>query len=218
MLIELEPFRKLVKLVSTRSSEALLRPALVSALRSALVEAAEFAYGAKANTTNSLSLAEVPHYTLVELGLLENLTIDATRWFEKTLALQDAVKPFEDPVLRVSEMEKRLNNIGSEMSKLRKKKAPRKKLNLPKKKVKATVVSSADEAEATVPVAPEEATPEEVVAEDPLKPSVESEQAETPEPVENVPEQELPVIEPVVPVEAEPEVETPKAERTKDEL
>lgn len=133
--------RRLVKGVSSRSSEALLRPALIESFRAGLIEMAEFVTAARANTTASLAIPEPPHYTLVELEAFANMTMEATEWFESTLLAQDAIKVHENPVLKVAELERRFKVIESEYSRLLKKKAPRKRVPMKAKaKAKAKLV------------------------------------------------------------------------------
>jgi hypoxia up-regulated 1 len=137
----------LVKGVSSRSTEARLRPALISSLQSLLIESTLFTTSAHANTTLALAALPpaAPHYTLSEISYLSNLTSEASKWFENSVAEQEKTKVYEDPVLKVTEMEKRMKSVGSELERLKKKKAPRVRVPLKSKKVVKKVVEGEED-------------------------------------------------------------------------
>lgn len=140
-------YRKLVKLVTARATEALSRPSLLSSLQSILTSATTFHTSATHNDT----LTELKKYTVSELDSLKTLVSEAKEWVEGAIKKQDALKKWENPVLLAKDLEKRIKDVGKEVEKLRKKKAPRKS----KSKESTTATASSESAK------PEETAKEE---------------------------------------------------------
>nr|CRX79209.1 hypothetical protein ls5931a1_00047 [Leucosporidium scottii] len=113
---------KLVKLVTARATEALSRPSLLTSLHDLLHLATTFHTSATHNDT----LTELKKYTTSELDSLKTLVSEAKEWVEGAVKKQEGLKKWEDPVLLVKDLEKRIKDVGKEVEKLRKKKAPRK--------------------------------------------------------------------------------------------
>lgn len=132
--------RKLVKHVLTRSTEATARPSLISQLRDVITSSTSFHSSAVANN----SIADtVQRFTTDELSNLTKLVSDAATWLEDTIKKQDKLKGHQDPVLRVSDLEKKIKDVENEVKKLAKKKIPR------AKKVKATSASEQEKEKET---------------------------------------------------------------------
>ncbi|GAA5840368.1 hypothetical protein JCM5353_002503, partial [Sporobolomyces roseus] len=131
---------KLVKHVLTRSTEATARPSLISQLRDVITSSTSFHSSAVANN----SIADtVQRFTSDELSNLTKLVSDAATWLEDTIKKQDKLKGHQDPVLRVSDLEKKIKDVENEVKKLAKKKIPR------AKKVKATSASEQEKEKET---------------------------------------------------------------------
>lgn len=137
------PNRKLVKHVTVRSAEAAQRPRAIDAFKVILGSSDAFAASARYNLS-TLAKDELPKYTEAELSALEKLSKDAREWFAGAVKKQEALKAWEDPVLKVAEMEKRARELDAEVSKLRKKKAPRKAKVASGKAAKATPVAASE--------------------------------------------------------------------------
>lgn len=118
--------RKLVKHVSTRSAEASQRPRVIDAFNVVLLAADAFVSSGVTNNTVAEKRNELPKYTMDELKALAKLGADAKEWLVATLKAQEALAKHEDPVLKVADLKRRAKEIDAEMTKLRKKKAPRK--------------------------------------------------------------------------------------------
>lgn len=74
---------------------------------------------------------------------MTKLISDAGTWLEDTIKKQAKLKGHEDPVLRVSDLEKKIKEVENEVKKLAKKKIPR------AKKVKATSPSEQEKEKET---------------------------------------------------------------------
>lgn len=118
--------RKLVKHVSTRSAEASQRPRVIDAFNVVLLAADAFVSSGVTNNTVAEKRNELPKYTMDELKALAKLGADAKEWLVATLKAQEALAKHEDPVLKVADLKRRAKEIDAEITKLRKKKAPRK--------------------------------------------------------------------------------------------
>ncbi|KAM0747743.1 actin-like ATPase domain-containing protein [Meredithblackwellia eburnea MCA 4105] len=117
---------KLVKHVVVRSAEAGQRPKAIDAFRIVLASADTFAASAKVNNTAAEAAKEIPKYTQAEIDGLVKMATETRDWFNAVVKKQEGLKPYEDPVLKVSELEKKARDIDTELTKLRKKKTPRK--------------------------------------------------------------------------------------------
>lgn len=148
--------RKLVKHVSVRSTEATQRPDAIVAFLTTLSSARDFVTSATANATIAESLKETPRFTTLEIESLSTLVANASEWLEGKLKLQEGVKAHEDAVLRVSDIEKKVKEVESELAKLARKKAPR-KAKIPKK---AKAVKVEEEPVVEEPIPEKESAPE----------------------------------------------------------
>lgn len=133
------PLRKLVKQINTRSIEATQRPPAIDSLRKTLTTSSTFLASSQANNTLSLAAGDLPRFTDAELESLDTLIKTNREWLDDLVEKQNAVKGFEDPVLRVAELQKREKELDVVVDKLRKKKAPRKPKVVKSKKVAEVV-------------------------------------------------------------------------------
>ncbi|BGP19879.1 hypothetical protein JCM10213_008647 [Rhodosporidiobolus nylandii] len=122
---------KLVKHITSRSTEALKRPEFVALLRDAFTTSTSFLSSARENFTLAEAAKEVQRFTSDELDKLEKLVTSTREWLDDALKKQDKVKAYEDPVLRVAEIERKLKDVEGEVRKLERKKAPRRKKVVP---------------------------------------------------------------------------------------
>lgn len=79
-----------------------------------------------ASATHNDTLTELKKYTSTELDALKSLVSDAQTWVEGAVKKQEALKKWEDPVLLGRDLERRIKEVGREVEKLAKRKAPRK--------------------------------------------------------------------------------------------
>lgn len=183
--------RKLIKLVSSRVTEANQRASIVYAFTELLTTATNFLTSAQANTTSALASSKTPKYTQLELDTFSKQLESDRLWFTETSKRQEGLKATDDAVLRVADADRKAKSLESEMGKLFRKKAPRK-----------SKVSS---------------KPKKKVAVEEEKEKVESKTEEIPEVEENKTEET--VVEPEVVIEEPIVVEEPVVvERAKDEL
>ncbi|KAM0786120.1 hypothetical protein ACM66B_006930 [Microbotryomycetes sp. NB124-2] len=133
---------KLVKLIQTRADEARARPSLVESLRDSLAQATQFHSSATHNDT----LTEFKRFTVAELDKLSKLVQDSSEWLNEFVKKQDGLKETDDPVLRVADLEKKIKEVGNEVRRLAKKKAPRK---VKSRETTTASTSSSDKAEET---------------------------------------------------------------------
>ncbi|KDE04159.1 hypothetical protein MVLG_05384 [Microbotryum lychnidis-dioicae p1A1 Lamole] len=113
---------KLVKLVSNRITEAKCRSASIESLKGTLASVATFVDAAKKND----SKAEVPKYTKEEMEGVSKMAKDAEEWLAGSKKKQDALKKWDDAVLKCAEMDRKVREIEIELTRLRRKKQPRK--------------------------------------------------------------------------------------------
>ncbi|SGY12690.1 BQ5605_C011g06581 [Microbotryum silenes-dioicae] len=113
---------KLVKLVSNRITEAKCRPASIESLKGTLASVDPFVDAAKKND----SKAEVPKYTKEEMEGVSKMAKDAEEWLAGSKKKQDALKKWDDAVLKCAEMDRKVREIEIELTRLRRKKQPRK--------------------------------------------------------------------------------------------
>ncbi|SCZ94651.1 BZ3500_MvSof-1268-A1-R1_Chr12-3g04022 [Microbotryum saponariae] len=113
---------KLVKLVSNRITEAKCRPASIESLKGTLASVAPFVDAAKKND----SKAEVPKYTKEEMEGISKMAKDAEEWLAGSKKKQDALKKWDDAVLKCADMDRKVREIEIELTRLRRKKQPRK--------------------------------------------------------------------------------------------
>lgn len=125
-----------------RSAEASQRPRVIDAFNVVLLAADTFVSSAVTNNTISEKRKEQAKYSIDELEALSKLGADAKEWFETTLKAQQALEKHEDPILKVVDLERRAKEIDAEMTRLRKKKVPR--------KPKASTASSSSSSSSTV--------------------------------------------------------------------
>ncbi|GAA5888399.1 hypothetical protein JCM6882_008607 [Rhodosporidiobolus microsporus] len=118
---------KLVKHISSRSTEALKRPEAITNLRDALTSSSTFLNSARTNHTAAAAADEPQRFTTDELDKLDKLISSTQQWLDESVKKQEKTKPYEDPVVRVAEIERKLKDLESETKKLEKKKAPRRK-------------------------------------------------------------------------------------------
>ncbi|GAA5862035.1 hypothetical protein JCM8547_001565 [Rhodosporidiobolus lusitaniae] len=118
---------KLVKHITSRSTEALKRPEAVSALRESLATATTFLTEARTNFTTNAASDTPQRFTMEELDKLVKLVSSTRDWLEDGLKKQEKVKPYEDAVIRVAEIERKYKDLQAEVTKLQKKKQPRRK-------------------------------------------------------------------------------------------
>ncbi|SCV73166.1 BQ2448_7091 [Microbotryum intermedium] len=113
---------KLVKLVSNRITEAKCRPASIESLKGTLASVAPFVDAAKKND----SKAEVPKYTKEEMEGVSKLAKDAEEWLSGLKKKQDGLEAWDDAVLKCTDMDRKVREIETELTRLRRKKQPRK--------------------------------------------------------------------------------------------
>ncbi|GAA5979281.1 hypothetical protein JCM11641_001981 [Rhodosporidiobolus odoratus] len=143
---------KLVKHITSRSTEALKRPEIVTNLRDLFASSASFLSSARSNFSIAAKAEEVQRFTVEELDKLDKLVSSSREWLEDALKKQGAVKAYEDPVVRVSEMERKVKDLETEVKKLERKKMPR------RKKVPVSSSSSSATASSSSTAAGEEPT------------------------------------------------------------
>ena len=116
----------MIKHVSTRIAEAAARPRAVESFQETLDSADAFILSARANDTAAEKAKAVPRFTPVELDTVSKSIKEATEWFTATMKKQSSLKPHQDPILKVADVERKAKDIEVEVAKLRKKKVPRK--------------------------------------------------------------------------------------------
>ncbi|GAA5827900.1 hypothetical protein JCM11251_007722 [Rhodosporidiobolus azoricus] len=118
---------KLVKHISSRSTEALKRPEAITNLRDALTSSSAFLSSARTNHTAAVAADDPLRFTADELDKLDKLISSTQQWLDDSVKKQEKTKPYEDAVFKVAEVERKLRDLESEVKKLEKKKAPRRK-------------------------------------------------------------------------------------------
>ncbi|GAA5930859.1 uncharacterized protein JCM15063_002480 [Sporobolomyces koalae] len=117
---------KLVKHILNRSIEATSRPALITRLREVISSSAVFHSTAISNQTATAADA-IKRFTSDELDNLTRLVSNTTSWLEDLVKKQDRLKGHEDPLLKTSDLEKKIKELENEVKRLAKKKIPRAK-------------------------------------------------------------------------------------------
>jgi hypoxia up-regulated 1 len=131
--------RKLVKHISSRSTEALKRPEALISLSSTLESA--FLTSARTNFTSTASTSAPQRFTSDELDKFEKLVNGVKEWVGEAQKKLEKAKAHEDPAVKVAEIERKTRDVEAELKKLEKKKMPR------RKKVVSSSSSSAKAAE-----------------------------------------------------------------------
>jgi hypoxia up-regulated 1 len=133
--------RKLVKHISSRSTEALKRPEALISLSSTLESASTFLTSARTNFTSNASTSAPQRFTSDELDKFEKLVNGVKEWVGEAQKKLEKAKAHEDPAVKVAEIERKTRDVEAELKKLEKKKMPR------RKKVVSSSSSSAKAAE-----------------------------------------------------------------------
>lgn len=116
-----------------------------------LLSAQLFERTARQNQTEAKAADEPLRHTDEDLEALGKLLTTEEKWFKELQSAQEALKPFEDPILRRSELERRARNIQAEQARLGRKKAPRRTSTaIPASSTEATA-SAAEPSESALP-------------------------------------------------------------------
>lgn len=111
--------------MTTRATEANIRPTLVSALQVVLQQAQTFYNSAIADMSAELSAGEIARHTQAELDHLQDLMKSSKEWLEAGLHKQKSLAQYVDPVLKKMDLEGKAKALTAEVEKLSKKKKPR---------------------------------------------------------------------------------------------
>lgn len=131
------PRRKLVKLITSRTTEALARPKALSEFALTLSQASTFLASARANETQYATDGLPARFTTEELDKFEKMFREKGIWVDEAKRKQDKIKEGHlDPAFRVQEVEKRAQEIDEERRRLERRKVPRRKKVLPTKSAK----------------------------------------------------------------------------------
>jgi len=112
--------------ISTRLDEARRRPEAIAKLEASIKKARGFATVIKAATTVTPD-DKPPHYTTEEIAELERIITEHADWLSEKQKLQDAKQIFDDPVLRIGEMDSKTRRLDDEVTKLTNKRPPTKR-------------------------------------------------------------------------------------------
>lgn len=118
--------RKLVKPIKVRVEEAKSRDEALSDFSIAIIKAQAFYISANANASEAIESGEPARHTPEEIDVLRKLLEDEQAWMKDLQAAQEKLKPFEDPILRRSELERRAKEVTAQVMKLARKPKPRK--------------------------------------------------------------------------------------------
>lgn len=147
-----EELKKLLDTPRVRVDEATRRPAASAALRATLDDGLQFVAEARANLTAALKAAQSSKYTMTELDSLQNQLEQDRKWLDDGERAQAARKTDENPVVRVSDMERRAKKLRDTLNRLRRRRiaktrAPKKETKEPKASESAS--QSASQSSAT---------------------------------------------------------------------
>ncbi|GAA6014558.1 hypothetical protein JCM10207_001644 [Rhodosporidiobolus poonsookiae] len=140
---------KVVKHISSRSTEALKRPEIVASLRDTLTSSTSFLASARSNFTANTASDAPQRFTADELDKLDKLVTSTREWLDDSLKKQDKVKPYEDPVVRVADIERKLRDLESEVRKLERKKQPKRRKVASSSSASASSTASTEEPQST---------------------------------------------------------------------
>lgn len=119
-----------------------------------LVQAQAFLISATEQAKKDAAANEPSKYTDAELKTLESSIEAAEKWLDEINKKQEVLKKNEDPVLRLTELERRRKDIASQVTLLQMKRPPKK----PKKTASASSGTSTAESESTPVTTPESST------------------------------------------------------------
>ncbi|KAK4701696.1 hypothetical protein P7C70_g4535, partial [Phenoliferia sp. Uapishka_3] len=108
------------------ASKASRRPQAVEALAVILASADVFASSAKLNSTIDEARGVPTKFTDAEIEGLVKLASDARNWLDENAQRQERLQAYEDPILRVADVERKSKEVENEVGRLRKKKVPKK--------------------------------------------------------------------------------------------
>lgn len=122
-------YRKMEQPISIRIAEAARRPLVYARSETSFQKALDWLVTMRAAATlpASASEDEQPRFTKEEVSTMEKILEEAQDFFKEKRKLQDAKKLWEDPVVKASELESKLRFLDSEVLRLDKKKAPRRR-------------------------------------------------------------------------------------------
>ena len=117
--------RQAASAVTTRISEAGGRTAAVTELRISMITAQAFLISASNQLQDDTAAGEPSKYTETELKTLETAISSNEKWLADLQKKQDGLKPNEDPVLRISELNRRKKELSTQLAVLQAKRPPR---------------------------------------------------------------------------------------------
>jgi hypoxia up-regulated 1 len=141
---------KLVKHVLNRSEETEKRPLLIERLKRMIQTAQTFHTQATTTTTTDEEEEEekeeedktrsssLERFTATELTNLSTLFTDVSNWLETSIKKQSKLTLYQDPILKVKDLEKKFKELETLVEKLSKKKLPK----IPKKQKQKTKKNS----------------------------------------------------------------------------
>lgn len=116
--------------------------------RIGLVQAQAFLISATEQLKKDTAAEEPSKYTEKELQTLETSISSAEKWLDEINRKQEGLKKHDDPVLKISELDRRRKDLASQVTILQMKRAPKK----PKKQPAASSSGSAAAESSGTPV------------------------------------------------------------------
>lgn len=117
--------RQSASAITTRISEAAGRAAAATELRISMVTAQAFLITASNQLKNDTAAGEPSKYTETELKTLETAVSNNEKWLSDLMKKQDSLAKNEDPILRISELNRRKKELSTQLAVLQAKRPRR---------------------------------------------------------------------------------------------